>query len=322
MKLPEQAPISDDFLNYLESDNRKNEIDLEKKNLVHLLESIHIDSKIDSIAESMRDEILDDIHEKIASQKRKFVRLKMASIAAAITILMVISNLLFYNMGSTSESTAQYIEMCSPWGVRTTIMLPDGSKVTLNGGSRINYPSQFTGNNREIKFEGEAFFDITKDPQHPFIISSDNVKVKVLGTRFNVNAYAEDDMLAVTLEEGSVNVSLKGVSENITLIPNEQAIYNKKTGVLNECKVTATEYSGWMNNRFYFKSAPLSQIVKQLNRHFNVNIIIASEKLKQTTFSGDFEQMDNIDEILRIITLDQRIQYEIKKREIIINEKP
>ena len=164
------------------------------------------------------------------------------------------------------------VEMVNPMGMRSSVVLSDGTKVILNAGTTLSYPTAFVSGQREVKVNGEAFFEVSHDKEHPFIVSAENVKVKVLGTKFNVKAYDDDDNIEVTLAEGKVGVGL----DTKNLIHNAgtaNKIYESLIALSRE-RSEITSYTSWICGKFYFTNYPLEKIAKQLERSFNVRIQI------------------------------------------------
>jgi transmembrane sensor len=162
-----------------------------------------------------------------------------------------------------------------PYGNRSVITLSDGSRVWINAGSRLIYPSRFVDKTREVFLSGEAFFNIEKNEDHPFIVKTTDVKVEVTGTRFNVSAYPEDYSVQTVLAEGSVEIkkSKGGIFEKaVQLSPGELGYFNKKTYDTRIYKVDVEHYTSWTEGLFSFINTDLSRIVKRLERYYNVRI--------------------------------------------------
>lgn len=211
--------------------------------------------------------------------------------------------------------------MSNPSGTKSEITLPDGSTVILHGSSTISYPTAFSNKARKVELTGEAYFDIRKNEQVPFMVHSGKINVKVLGTTFNVEAYDEDDYICVTLATGKVSLSVKDYEGELILAPDQQAVYNKQTQEILKRNINAEEVVGWTNNQLYFNSMPLDDIVRKLERHFNVEIEISVEKLKNIRYTGEFVEDESIDEILTMFSMmDNRVKYERKNNKIIIYE--
>jgi len=167
--------------------------------------------------------------------------------------------------GSAVNAVPEMNTVVIPYGSSSNITLADGTRVWLNAGSRLIYPSRFVDRTREVFLSGEAFFDAAKNEKQPFVVKTADVQVEVLGTRFNVTAYPEDFAVQTVLAEGSVEIK-KGVLLN----PGELAYFNKKTRETRTQNVDVTEYTLWTQGLFKFSNTDFNRITKKLERFYNV----------------------------------------------------
>lgn len=275
---------------------------------------------IKQMGDEMKEDIFLEVNRRIHRNLRKRFWLKASAIAASIALLLGVSNYISYHEGYKNQNS-QMVEMANPMGMRSSIVLSDGTRVILNAGTTLSYPAAFVSSQREVKVNGEAFFEVSHDKDHPFIVSAENVKVKVLGTKFNVKAYKEDDHIEVTLTEGKVGVGLGEHHDMMYISPGQQALFNKMKQSFSKYEVNLDYYTSWKEGKFYFKSATFLEIAKQLERRFNVHISVEPAKLQRTVFSGDFVRGENLEQILRIITADKRTDYTMRGDSICIYEK-
>lgn len=274
---------------------------------------------IKQMGDELKADIFIEVSRRIQHDQRKRFWLKASALAASIALLLGISNYISYNEGYKNQNS-QMVEMINPMGMRSSIILSDGTKVILNAGTTLSYPTAFVSSQREVKVNGEAFFEVSHEQSRPFIVSAENVKVKVLGTKFNVKAYSNDDNIEVTLEEGKVGVGLD--TQNLIQIePGQQVKYMKTTNRFLKRDVNLKSYTSWVCGKFYFINQPLNKIAKQLERSFNVRIEIIGDDLKKASFTGDFIRGENIDQILRVMTANRHIKYDIDGDYIIISKK-
>lgn len=173
------------------------------------------------------------------------------------------------------------------------VTLSDGSKVWLNSESRLEFPSEFTNDERRVFIEGEAYFEIVKDSSRKFIVETAMGSVEVLGTTFNVSHYNETQSIITTLVSGSVNFNNSGKS--VTLKPDEQCVFNGKEMTVST--VDASRYTSWTEGRYIFKDTPLEEVAKVISRWFNIEVFID----KNIFISGSFKRSDNIEEIINMI---------------------
>ena len=186
------------------------------------------------------------------------------------------------------------------------VVLPDGSRVRLNGGTRIVYPALF-GDERRVEVDGEAYFEVEHDARKPFVVVTGQVVSTVLGTTFNVHAYSEDENYQITLATGSLLVDGGPESRSVRLRPGEQGFFERTSGLLSLRRVNVEQVLSWQEDRLYFRAEPLASIARSLERQFNVDITIPDERLRRICFTGEFVDGENIHEIMRIISADSRI---------------
>ncbi|QTD38587.1 FecR family protein [Polaribacter batillariae] len=211
-----------------------------------------------------------------------------------------------------------------PYGKRFAIVLSDGTKVNLNAGTSFKYPVNFIeGKERQVFIEsGEAYFDVTKDPKHPFIVNNRNMNVRVLGTQFNISSYPEDANITTVLVEGAVslyNAKNNYNANNTTLLkPGFKANWNKKDSNIKVQKADIEIYTAWINGKILLKHMPFKSIIKKLERHYNVEIINNNKKLDNDFITATFET-ETIQEVFEVINEVHPINYTIEKNKIIIN---
>jgi ferric-dicitrate binding protein FerR (iron transport regulator) len=192
-----------------------------------------------------------------------------------------------------------------PYGSRTTIKLSDGSKVWLNAGSKLIYPSRFVDKKREVYLVGEAFFDVEKNDKMPFVVKSSDVEVEVLGTRFNVSAYPEDNWIQTVLVEGSVNVNHANggrIEKGVTLIPGEMASVNKKNNETNVYDVDTDYYTLWVEGLFSFSNSDLSRVIKKLERYYSISFVFTNPPDALIKVSGKLDVNQDRKEVFKYLT--------------------
>lgn len=209
----------------------------------------------------------------------------------------------------TEKSTIASIQ--SPLGTRMEFSLPDGSRGYLNGGSKIEYQVPFN-TNRQVRLEGEAYFDVKKDKFNVFEVIANNIKVKVVGTRFNINSYKEDGMSEVVLEEGAVECFVQNHNEVIMLRPNE-SVKVEATGVIKS-KVTASDYIEWKDGRMSFRKSSMDEVKSKLESWYNVEIEILDEELYSYKLKGTFDN-ETLEDVLNLLKMTSPINYKINKRQ-------
>ncbi|RKR13169.1 FecR family protein [Maribacter vaceletii] len=214
-----------------------------------------------------------------------------------------------------------YNEISIPYGRTFNLTLSDGTMVHLNAGTTMKYPVNFIkGKEREIFLKGEAYFEVAKDKEHPFIVNTNDIGVRVLGTHFNVNSYKNTDSYAV-LAEGSVVVYkqlLKSDLEtHIKIVPGQKASLLKENITVKNIDID--KYLGWRNGRLLFDNEEFKDVVKKIERKYNVKIENEYSKLNNLKFKGDFEDESIID-LLDTFKESARFNYEIIDNKIIIKK--
>jgi transmembrane sensor len=203
-----------------------------------------------------------------------------------------------YNTNGLATSKVLYNKMTTPVGGMYELLLPDGSKVWLNSSSSIRFPTFFTGNERLVEITGEAYFEVTKNAAMPFIVRiNQNASVQVLGTHFNINAYADEAEIKTTLLEGAVKIT--GGLHNSLLKPGQQSLINKSGSIKVIQDADVEEAVAWKNGNFQFKSADIVTVLKQASRWYDIEIVYAGNKIPDDKFSGKISRAVNLSNLLK-----------------------
>lgn len=263
---------------------------------------------------------------KIAPQQRKTTvsyALHRWAQVAAILLIPLLSILASYLYIQSNEEHTELIEYYVPKGEQKQIILPDGTTAYLNSGTLLVYPQKFTGDIRSVYLIGEAYFDVKKDKQHPFIVKTNHLKVKVLGTKFNVHAYAEEGKTTTTLESGSVVIQKANNEDIITLTPNEQLEYDNPSGGFNKKIIDASVYSGWTRGELNFAAMTLSDIFTTIERIYNIHIIVPPRLATTDVYTIKFKQKAPIRDIMNIVTKTiGNIDYKVEDENILLIYSP
>lgn len=254
--------------------------------------------KDDSARSFNHQKLFHRLKRRIDAQKRgahihRYLRYAMET-AAAILIVSSIS-LLLKEKEVVYKDVPQFVEVYNPKGVRTTVTLPDSSKVILNADSRISYTDKFEGKTRAVTLTGEAFFEVTKEASRPFVVYAHNATLTVLGTTFNIRSYPEDTHTEATLIEGALQVN------NELLTPGNQIVIDNhsKTSLLQE--VDTERVIGWIKGDLYFQSMTFPEIATVLGRKFSINIDITTKSVQEKVLNGKFTNEESLDQILNVI---------------------
>lgn len=219
------------------------------------------------------------------------------------------------------------------------MVLPDSTTIHLNSGSRLSYNKDFGKGNRQVWLSGEAFFEVTKDAAHPFLVNTDRMTVKVLGTVFNVKAYNTKEDIETTVVEGKVEVSLKeGAEKKVILLPSEK-ISLKNNSIIKDGVASRTVHPGinyevktvqpdikatgmpeeaaWVKEKVIFTDEPFETVALKMERWYNVHILFKNEKMKSILMNGDFDNV-NINEAMHILQMMVGFKYTIRDSDIFI----
>ncbi|MFD0990063.1 FecR family protein [Mariniflexile jejuense] len=221
----------------------------------------------------------------------------------------------------SSEEKLTYNTLTVPYGKRFEIALSDGTTVHLNAGTSLKYPVKFLKDqNRQVFLKGEAFFKVAKDTKHPFVVNSDALNVQVLGTQFNVSSYPEDTETDVVLVEGSVNLyTTKNKDNNVLLKPGFKGSYNKNTSNnITTNPVITSIYTSWVNGELVFRNITFDNILKKMERQYNVEITNNNTVLTNEKFNASFRN-EPIEKILDYFKITYNVNYSINQNKILIN---
>lgn len=274
-----------------------------------LVDAMRINPEVDAMADAMQEEVWRSVHSRIRRQGR-WMRIGRWAAAAVVMAGVVCGSWMLGGLRTERQlvASALPVSVSTPLGVKSEVVLPDGSYVQLNGGTRIVYPAIF-GRERRVTVEGEAYFEVVHDESKPFIVTTGSIVSTVLGTTFNVHAYPEDDDSRITLATGALRVDGGPGSRSVVLKPGEQGFFNRRSGLLTLRTVNVEQELSWREDKLYFRAEPLESIVRTLERQFNVDIVISDQALRGVRFTGEFVDGENIHEIMRIISSDSRILY-------------
>lgn len=299
------------------------------------------------------DHIIDyNNYEQIAPGGKK--RNNSILVLSSLVIVAIITSLYFFQPQQVSKGREtipepQANEISTKSGSKTTLLLPDGTKVWLNANSKISYDKGYGNKLREVVLAGEAYFDVVKNADKPFIIHTHKMDIKVLGTMFNVKCYPGEKTTETSLIRGSIEVTLKDRQEKIMLKPNEKLVVNNDEIIASELLKAATTISktgrvkrdnpimslghltfypvdstvietAWVENKFVFSSETFEEIALKMERWYNVKIAFADESLKNERLTGNFEK-ETINEALTAMQLTTSFSFTIKNENIVIKKK-
>lgn len=225
-------------------------------------------------------------------------------VAAAVAFMAVLSGLY---LAYQAQHAVRYVTKAAARGERTTVTLSDGSVVRLNAESTITFPEHFRATTREIALQGEAFFEVAKDPEKPFVITTGNLTTTVLGTSFNVQAYPESTTITVTVATGKVRVegrNRKALIAQAELLPGQQAVYDTKTSAIAKAQVALDKYLAWKDDIILLDRVTMGEAAALLSRWYNAEIIFENDAIRNCVINGEFrnDALANVMENLQFLT--------------------
>ncbi len=285
-------------------------LEAENRRLSEIIGSIKLSYDAEEAIQVKEDIFKKTFHKIFSSNAPKTTRIPgrkfFLSIAAGMALLTGITALFLLLKNSGSDS--QLVVITCPSGI-STILLPDSSSVTLNAGSTLKYPAGFNKKSRRVSLEGEAFFDVKKYRSHPFIISTESMNFKVLGTTFNISAYPRDKELIVSLLSGSIEVNDKLNLRSLVLHPDEGLTFNTETSEMKLATIDSEYVTGWIKGNLLFKKSPFSLICNMLGRKFGYQFEIRRTGLENKIFTGKFTNNETLPQILDIIKVNESFSY-------------
>jgi transmembrane sensor len=266
--------------------------------------------------------MLDQVHHQINNQqihqlKPMALSTKLyqtfSKIAAILIIpLLLLSVYFYFNQSSTSIELASntFREIYTKPGTRTQIDLPDGTRVWLNDGTTFRYPERFTGTQREVFVDGEAYFEVKSNPENPFVVNNPMMNTLVTGTHFNLNAYSADNYFEATLLEGKIH--LENESKNLVMKPGEQVQFDSKLEKVVQKTVDPQNAAAWVDGKLIFRDEKIGTAIKKLARWYNVEIILTDPEINNYLMTATI-QAEKLDQSLKLIALALPVKFEFKK---------
>lgn len=275
---------------------------IEVYNLKHLLHKLHFYINMSSFKKK------DSVTVKIYSWYSK--------IAAVLLIPLLLAGFMYLYINNSKDS---WSVLTAPKGEKAQFILPDGSKGYLNSGSTLRYKNNFN-KERIVQLEGEGFFDVMKDKKHPFIVQTPVLSVTALGTRFDVCAYNDEETIRTTLESGRIKIGISQSDKFWILKPGEQNIYNRNTDISTVNMVNTDLYVSWKENILRFDNAGFIDIVKKMERWYDVKINLDDE-LKYTQRYTMTIKTESLKEMLDLLSVTTPINYKIQNENVYISLK-
>jgi len=313
---------------------------LDKEQVLIVEEWIEISDKNKSIAQQMEElykasdtlfalgqidtkKALQQVHGKMKIHKGFSLWVWTQRIAAILFIPLLIISLLERSSEKQSPPV-QMIRLATNPGMIASATLPDGTKVTLNSNSSLVYPSRFDSKSRDVKLEGEAFFKVTKDATHPFIVKTpQKAAIRVYGTQFDVEAYIAGKNVTATLVDGSISMSYENGNHHWTerkIIPGQAIVYSAAKQNVEVAQAAVDVVTSWKDGKLIFKNTPFNEVLRSLSKRFNVYFIVKNPKCYEASFTGVLEKQ-RLERILEYFTVSSNMRFKYNANGNIRQEK-
>jgi len=291
------------------------------------------------------------IHSKdlasIEPEKNKISIIRIIRIAATWILLFALGGIAhWWLMGTSQKTELATTEIIAPLGAKSMVKMPDGTSVWLNAGSKLTYKSDFNQKDRYVTLVGEAFFSVTTNKKKPFIVHAADVMVRAFGTKFNVKAYPDEEIVTATLQEGKIDVQFIGKladNKDIILAPNQKLVMQRSASISKPEKIKKDQlsskietisprialeknvdtdlYTSWKGDRWTIESIPLETLAPMLERRFNKKLFFKNNELKSYKFTGTIEK-ETAEQIMAALQMTAPLAYTIGKDSIILSVNP
>lgn len=261
--------------------------------------------------EPIRERILRNVYGEQPSENHPPFRLTSSQrwLAAAVTVIIALSAALVWSLSdscnaSTGLQHAGDIVISTGMGEHSHVTLPDGTVLTLNALTTVRYNTQ--GDKRHALVDGEAYFEVARDEEHPFVVQASEADITCLGTAFNVRNYADEGNVSVVLNNGKVRVSAR--EADVTMEPDSRVVMDRQTLALSKHTVNASDYTAWLNGEVKYNNQTLEDIAAELSRNYNISMVITSDELKHERFNG-YLGRSSLRNILDVLCLASDMSY-------------
>lgn len=261
------------------------------------------------------EQALEATHNKMHKAKIRKLLHYMERVAAIMVVPLLIVVIAQFMMNNHAKTPSLLTIRTNP-GMTTVATLPDGTEVTLNSNSVLTYPAEFVGKERRLSLQGEAYFSVTKDAEHPFIVSIPNAAaIKVYGTKFNVEAYPDAPTITATLQEGSIAMLYKNKMQKDCeqkIVPGEKVVYSDFSKSVNVEKTDVEVAMSWTSGKLIFRNTSIEEVLNTLSKRYDVDFKVKNKKVYSNAFTGTLERQ-RLDRILEILALSSDIRFKYIK---------
>ena len=279
-------------------------------------DTLHVMKKVDT------EKALSRVKSRMTG-KKKTMWWEWAQRAAAVLFIPLLVTLIVQHWGNDEQELAQMMEIKTNPGMTTSLTLPDGTLVFLNSESTLSYPSRFDGDTRNVNLQGEAYFEVAKNPEKKFIVSTPHrSQIEVLGTHFNVEAYEKENRVSATLVEGKIGFIYKcdNASKKVLMAPGQKLVYDSKDSKVQLYATSGESEIAWKEGKIIFRDTPFEEGLRMLEKRYNVEFIIKNNRLKGDSFTGAFTNQ-RLERILEYFQLSSQIRWRYLDSPDITDEK-
>lgn len=230
---------------------------------------------------------------------------ELAKVAA---IFILAFTIVYSFLINEDNDSAKMQTIFVPPGQRAELTLTDGTKVWLNAKTTFTFPDKFTANNRRVTLDGEGYFDVTKNPEKPFIVNTERYDIKVMGTEFNVTAYSGSSVFETSLLKGAVEVFSPAKNTKVSLEPHMRTY--EENGILKKDTIEHENYFLWKEGLICFYDEPVDKMIKKLQLYYDVKIDVQNKTLLNNRYSGKFRTKDGVEHVLKVLQLNNKFSYE------------
>ena len=252
-------------------------------------------------------------------QRKNWINRTYLAAACFLGILILSTTISYWRQKGTGDE-AQIVTVQANAGMRTHFNLPDGTVAYLNSGSVLSYPLHYDKKERRVTLTGEAYFKVTHNPEQPFIVSvaNDRMRVKVLGTEFNLMAYHQNPEEHVTLVRGKVKVRDCERRGEVVLTPGVQAVFDKDREIMTSQKVDVGYYTAWMEDLFAFRETPFDEVMRILARWYDFEFFFQNPDVQDFIYSGKVERYATLNEVLDVFRQTGDLDFDVKDKVVIV----
>lgn len=257
------------------------------------------------------EEIRKQIRKQSTKQRLKKVIYILSKTAAVLFVPLLVASLYFYINRADSD---KFLTLATQKGEQTSLILPDGTKVWLNVDTQLSYPLNYGIKNRNVKMEGEAYFEVINNKELPFEVSSGNITTKAMGTSFSISSYPGCPIIKSSLISGSVEVRYKKGSE--VLVPGQQLVYKKDKSEIIIQSFSEVDELAWKNERLVFRLKAFDQVIDDLGKWYDVEFDYNPALFTTETFTAKFERYETLEHVLQVMSKAGGFKYDIEAKKV------